>query len=333
MAKYLIENGALINKCDWRLNTPLHYAIMNNNFSATRLLLENGANPNKVDFPIITCTEFSAFNSIHLLLKYKCDIDEQDFKGNVAIHYAMILSIKKNKHDIMKLLINKKCDINILNNKKLSPLRVALNFSSIRHIKVLLQFKARIDGWSFNYAVKHNSLPCIKKLIDSGAELNPEGDYPLSYAIHRSKECTKLLVNAKADVNISDWLGKTPLFHALERPTTEATKYLISKKANINYSGYYGYSPLIYIIRNNLFHYIDILIQAKANINAQSNTGKNTVLHYAYYDNNLPVVQKLLTLGASPTIKNNDGVLPINCVKYNKEDNGKKVTKKRKLKK
>ena len=328
LVKFLIKNGITIDRTNYQLHTPLHYAIDNNDYPTTKLLLDSKANPNKVDHSLVTATRFYSYPTVQILMHAKCNIDEPDFSGNTSFHYGLLASITKKQHNMMKILLHFKCNINTLNNTNISPLNIAVKLNAVKHINILLSAKVQIDGWAFNCAVEKSSMQTIKTLIDAGAELNPEGDYPLKYAIARSQICTRLLIESKADVNINNSLCKAPLYYTFKRPSTYATKYLISKKADVNCLGYTGQPVLTYVVANGMYQYLDILIDAKANINAKTIKGGNTALHYAYNNNDKNVIKTLLKAKADPNIKNNSGQLPSVCQKQDEP-----VVKKKRLKK
>ena len=49
-----------------------------------------------------------------------------------------------------------------------------------------------------------------------------------------SLHCCKLLINRQSDVNVRNWIAKTPLHLSASRNNVQCMKYLIENKADVN---------------------------------------------------------------------------------------------------
>lgn len=132
IVEILLENGADPNvHSTWGSGeTPLHFAVRNGSVEAAQVLIANGA---EVD--IQTDLNISAMMAairdearglpeiVALLLEKGADPDLQDYNGNTALHYAARIP----RPDIIPILIDNGAEVNVLNNRDLTPLDIAAN--------------------------------------------------------------------------------------------------------------------------------------------------------------------------------------------------------------
>jgi len=83
IAKYLIANGADINKPDPFLNTPLHDAARGGHLDIVKCLLENGADKFATNQHLRTASGSAARVSRHQIAKY---IDEFELMPTKGVH-------------------------------------------------------------------------------------------------------------------------------------------------------------------------------------------------------------------------------------------------------
>lgn len=154
----LLDQYPYLINCEFEDNYLLSTAIMNKNKKAVSILL----------------------NTPHI------NINQQDDRGNSALHYAMIVDIKM---EIIAYLIRKKADINLNNNKGQTPFYHSLLKTQYVLIDLYLQHNlnllkenplgktaftliseantlSEIENPLFNYLVQKDEL-YIKKIIDN----------------------------------------------------------------------------------------------------------------------------------------------------------------------
>lgn len=90
-----IQSGCNINVSDNESGiTPIHSAVINNNYKIAKLLLEHGADPNidngNCDFPIHSAVSDSNYDMIELLLKHGADINSPDIYSDSALDQVVI---------------------------------------------------------------------------------------------------------------------------------------------------------------------------------------------------------------------------------------------------
>lgn len=112
----LIKNNANINKCIFFNQAPLTFAVRLRNKPITELLL-----------------------------KYDCDKDAYDKTGKTALHHACENEEESvTNNEIVQLLLDNKCNINIQNNRKDTPLHIAIREKNFSIAKLLLSHGADI---------------------------------------------------------------------------------------------------------------------------------------------------------------------------------------------
>jgi len=123
------------------------------------------------------------------------------------------------------------------------------------------------------------------------------------------KEVENLIINAAADVNITDQKGNTPLHFAAARGDRYTAKVLIKAGAKIDAKEIRGYTPLHVAAKMGKLGTASLLLDAKANINARTDD-KDTPLHMAAAYSRINVIRLLLDKGANKNIKNTSGQTP-----------------------
>ena len=97
------------------------------------------------------------------------------------------------------------------------------------------------DGTTaLHWAVYHDDLPLIRRLLKSGAKANVANDYgstPLAEAAERADaEALRVLLEAGAAVESPNAQGQTALMTVARTDIVEAAKVLVARGANVNAS-------------------------------------------------------------------------------------------------
>ncbi|MCW3116987.1 MAG: Ankyrin [Chitinophagaceae bacterium] len=235
--------------------------------------------------------------------------------------------------------------INIMRNQRRFP-----EFNSFFILVTVLTAalfaqKAEAQQSSLLAAVKNNNIKEVKLLLDKGADPNACDDDSdnvlINAALYASVDCMKLLLEGKANPNLKNKLGQTPMMFC----THEAgkMKLLFQYGADINAKSNSGNTPLlIACMGNGQFENIKWLVDKGADPLAR-NQGKETslmraaqfgdtmtihlligrgvevnasawgftALMYAVRFANWPSVFSLLVHGADPDIADNINMLPV----------------------
>lgn len=191
------------------LHSPRHKQIFNaasnDNVESLRLLLEKGVNVNARDgldkTPLMTAAESGNLENVKLLIEAGADVNSRNKFGDTALR----LAVMGNRAPVVRKLVESGAKINTVNDEGLSPL-----VSSV--------INGRDDIALF--------------LIQSGADANIDSRYPYrpaltQAAINWDEKLTEALLKAGADVNKTDYHGKTALQFALGRNGHEQVAKLI----------------------------------------------------------------------------------------------------------
>ncbi len=119
-------------------------------------------------------------------------------------------------------------------------------------------------------------------------------------------QCIQFLIEKNIKIDHINKLGNTPLLEASENGHIECVKLLIEKGADVNYSNKIGITPLIKASIYNHIECVKILIESGADINHPNKNG-NTSLLIASSRGNINCLKLLIGKGADINYVNNDG--------------------------
>src|SRR6185436_17091542 len=187
---------------------------------------------------------------------------------------------------------------------------------------------------ALHWAVYHNDVDLIGRLLAAGADVNARNDYgatPLSEAaVVGNVQVLKKLLSAGADVESANGDGQTALMIIARTSNVEAAKLLISKRARVNaVEQWRGQTPLMWAAAENQPAMVKVLVDHGANVNARSNvnnferqvtaeprmqarpSGGFTPLLYAARKGCLQCAEILLKAGADKDLNDPDDVSPL----------------------
>ena len=91
----------------------------------------------------------------------------------------------------------------------------------------------------------------IHNLLNAADLAQKDGTPLLAWAAKKGRtDIVKLLIEAGANVNVTNKNGSTPLHIAADHGHTEIVKLLIEKEANVNMANKYGLTPLYFAAQN-----------------------------------------------------------------------------------
>lgn len=148
----------------------------------------------------------------------------------------------------------------------------------------------KLRGYEFNEdgffnAVKQNDVIAVKGFFDAGMNPNAKnriGETALTYAVINSELKTVKAVAERADVNMQDGFGQSPLHLALSNKKDDVFNFLLDeKKADVNVGG------------------------------SKQKLKNQTVLYLAVTRNQQDLIQKLFERGADPNVADSEGGVPL----------------------
>ncbi|MHC9544834.1 MAG: ankyrin repeat domain-containing protein [Vulcanimicrobiota bacterium] len=269
----LIHRGQNVNSKDWIGQTPLYYAVRNNNEEMVKFLLDNGAIIDAIDNDGNTpLASTYSLKMIKLLVEGGADINVKSAYGDTALfkviqncdsnyHKGFFCSLKdrltsnkeeKKNLELVRMLLSKGSDVNERCTKGMTSVFIA---QSPEILRCLLKHGADVNVRDNDGRTPlHNVTSAVSAtlLIERGVDVNARdraGCTPLHDA--QSCEIAQLLISRGADVNARDNKGMTPLFLLSEAVHSmgwveklKIARLFIDNGADVNIRDRYGRTPL-----------------------------------------------------------------------------------------
>ena len=158
------------------------------------------------------------------------------------------------------------------------------------------------------------NVPLIRALINAGADVNvtdADGDTPLMLsAMASKKETIRLLLDKGADINARTSEGTTALYCAVPNMDVSIPQILVARGAMVNATGTRATSPLACAAFFGNIQTVQLLLVNGATVNVKNADG-NTPLYDAVMGNHINCVRLLISKGADVNTSNNAGDTPL----------------------
>ena len=224
VVKWLIDNGANVNKPDEYDDTPLIIACESGNKQVVEILLEADADVNNAltdSNPLLIVCKSGRSDIVKILLEAGADANVVR-NGNTPLSIACLY----NRTDVVRLLLDYGADVNetIYKGEDISILEYACSYSNKETVELLLKHDTNISDDKLSsllvVACKEGNLDVVKVLLDQGAKVNQtdnRGRLPLLMACKENNlNVVRLLLERGANANIADSRGNSPLSIALK---------------------------------------------------------------------------------------------------------------------
>ncbi len=229
----------------------------------------------------------------------------------------LISAIILKKFDALKVLLDQGIDPNCTDNGKYSALRYAIAGGDIATIQLLLDHKADAHaGLIFSCVMGKKDI--VKLLLQYGANVNTynesdgsdvSGKTPLMIASKfGDTELVKVLIAAKADVNLSTSSQVTPLFLASIDGFVEIVRLLLEHGAQVDTLTKDGWTALMIACHQGHLEVAQALLDAHAHIHMKG-ADEGTALVAACPNGHIKIVQLLLAHGADVNVVIKDNKL------------------------
>jgi ankyrin repeat protein len=290
IVKHFLSNGLDVNVQFGNSKVSLlHVAVSGNRDKTVGLLITNGA---KIDIrdalewtPLFYAIYSGHQNLIQVLLTNDADVHAEDYRGNTPMHMA----IRSGSMNIVNMIIAKGGDLDAKNNEGVTPLDlVGENLQKDLQSR-LARRKVPPDSFDLAnlYVIGGYVAELDKFLSENEVDINRiKSEYSLFHSAIRSEniEMVKFLMKKGADIKLktkgANW---SPLHLSVSSLNVELINLLIMNGASVNEPDVRGMTPL---------HVAAFQSQSDV-LRAQSNQ----------------VWDVLVTAGADPNIRNNNGQL------------------------
>ncbi|MGH0190065.1 UNVERIFIED_CONTAM: hypothetical protein FKN15_042154 [Acipenser sinensis] len=166
------------------------------------------------------------------------------------------------------------------------------------------------DNYSLlHYAVATGDTEIVKQVLSFGAKVDSQsvnGYTPLIIAaLYKYPDLCSLLIEHKADVNLSDEDKWTPLHFASQNGDDRIVRLLLDSNADVNAKERDGWAPLHLASQNGHENVVRVLLPRRAAIDLQENKNR-TALHIAATFGHINILKLLLSQGADLNKKQKD---------------------------
>ena len=322
----LLVNGADVTIRHSHNINPLLLCIHNKySFNILKKLLRAGLSPNIKDdygellsnYIMLTYPDESLFDLFKILIEEgNLDINQKNNNGDILLNLAIIYN--KNLK-LIKYLIDKTSDINILNSENLTPLQISIKHKNLGAFILLVE-----NSLTDINIIDENSDNILNNLIN----LYVLSDSISDQRIYRDM-ANVLVTKERLNLNNINAEGNLSLHLAIKyKDEINLTAKIIQKTKNINERNAYGDSPLDLAVKNINIDFVTLLLDHGASINDKDDRGL-TALHklIVYADENLLkgalileadiLVDFIVKKGADVNIPDNDGNLPLHLALMN----------------
>ncbi|XP_072674950.1 ankyrin repeat domain-containing protein 26-like isoform X5 [Canis lupus baileyi] len=314
----LLRKGADVNTKDFKDNTALHYAAYEGNISIARKLLLNKGDieaKNKDGLtPLLLAINEKKEKMVAFLVE-KANINAVDYAKRSCLH----LACANGHEDMVKLLVDRKCQLNLRDVENTTALLKAVQSQDEACVDILLKHGANPDlkdikgNTALHYAALGDNVTIAQKLLLKKVNMeirNKDGLTPLLLAINEKKEKMVAFLVEKANINAVDYAKRTALHLACAIGREDMVKLLVDRHCQLNLCDGEDRTALVKAIQCQEEACVTILLEHGADPKVKDNKG-NTALHYAAHEGIVSIAEKLLLQNANIEAKNTDGLTPV----------------------
>ncbi|CAC5401582.1 unnamed protein product [Mytilus coruscus] len=292
IVELLLHHNCNINQLDDIGGSPFYFSCQNNHIDICKLLLRQTEKPdinirpyNFGHTPLIVSSFKGDLQLVNLLIQHNCDVNLQDKGLRSALHYAVF----KNHKNIVRILLENNINVNLLDNQQKSALLYACDKGHTDIVQLLLDDRC----------VSNTSFQCD---INQGTK---SGTLPLWVACFKGyTKIVKMLLQQNCEVNKLDEKGGNSFYIACQNNHIDICNLLIEHhvKLNINISlNDLGYTPLIIASFKGNIAVVELLLKNKCDVNLCDKENRSA-LFCAVRGNQIKIVKLLLDHDADFTL-------------------------------
>ncbi|KAJ5393249.1 uncharacterized protein N7487_010890 [Penicillium crustosum] len=312
----LLEAHADINAQGGKYGNALQAATYHGRTGTVQILLEAHADVNAQGGEYGNALQAAALGGsteiVQLLLEAHADINAQGGKYGNALQAAAY----HGSTDIVQMLLEAHADINAQGGKYGNALQAAALGGSTEIVQLLLEAHADINAQGGKYgnalqaAALGGSTEIVQLLLEAHADINAQGgkygNALQAAALGGSTEIVQLLLEAHADINAQGGEFGSPLLAAVQQGHTDRAQLLLQAGADVLLANEYDQTPLHIAAYNNQLDFLNRFPLLASGINSRDKFLR-TPLHVANYLGHIEFAEKLLHLGANPSLADGYG--------------------------
>lgn len=241
-------------------------------------------------------------------------IDAGEFDANSCDennNSVLMIAAVNRRTDLMYVLLKNGANVNFEKESGITPMTIACIYDDWAMIDLLITHGANVNYCADN-GESTLSIACAQGAVNATHMLlvnkaNPntvdsKGLTPLLHAIlHRvegNAEIVRLLLEYKADANLSTPAGFSPLMAASQNNDTDIAQMLLDNGADVNAQQKIGSAALSIAVALGHTEMVELLLNNKADINVGINP-RTSLLGYASMLARADVMELLLSHGAN----------------------------------
>ncbi|KAK6975558.1 NF-kappa-B inhibitor epsilon [Biomphalaria glabrata] len=265
-------------------------------------------------------------------------LDDVAPDGDAAIHAA----VKKEDLEMIELLAERHCDLNVLNAHRRTALMMAVEKGSQNIALFLCQKGADVNvaghngNTALHLAAMKGNIDMVSLLLGPNCKkdsLNSEGETAVFIAVDKGfLDIVQLLCLSGANLSISQNDGGNVIIQAAKTRNIKCLKYFFKQfnknkpLPDINSLNSQGLNALMYATIDRNIEIVKILISHGANVNLQNPNNGQTCLHLGALNGDSDVVEALIAAGACLNVVNHYLETPLSrankCIKKRLIDAG-----------
>lgn len=245
-------------------------------------------------------------------LQQKIDAGEFDANSCDKDNNSVLMIAAVNRRtDLMYVLLKNGANVNFEKESGITPMTIACIYDDWSMIDLLISYGADVNYCAANgestlsIACAQGAVNAVHMLLVNKANPNTvdaRGLTPLLHAIlHRvdgNAEVVRLLLEYKADANMSTPAGFSPLMAASQNNDTEIAQLLLDNGAQVNALQKIGSAALSIAVALGHTDMVELLLNNKADVNVGINP-RTSLLGYASMLARADIMELLLSHGAN----------------------------------
>lgn len=252
------------------------------------------------------------------LVKYIADrrpdlVNARDDDGSNALFFA----VRRGNYQVVKLLLEKKIEMNYTNKSGETPLTIACTVNNPDIVKLLCYKKAftgirNAHGQTpLIIAARAGYYDIVKLLLDGGGRLEDRDNAGftalLSSAHNGDLRIFNLLLSRGAELNAFDYQGNSPLHVAAAAGNQALSEALVNKGVDINSRNVTdAATPLMAAIQNKRLETSRLLVEKGADVNIVNMAGVSPLM-MAVEKNDAGLVGAMIARGADVNYQDSKG--------------------------